>query len=320
MLYFPGVPSSGIYHTTGIVRRSSMHNVPKPAPPIRRTPSMPAGAPTYRRYLSQGSNSSGELQQEPEYADPQEVMAAAMSKSCPPTANAVPVAAPVYMTPHMVPVVGGVECIMPGSGVETLPVAAVAPPVPPPMETAAGDRKKVAVAVAAAAGPHADEMMTDLPPPPPPEELEADIIYARTLVTSNGETGTTTVTVATADDHSSILRNKDSASTSSGERKKMGSVADTHANIIANLNAKFASGTGPTPSSPPVVLGKPPLSPGIPQAANSQQQKMSHSQSSESDTTPTADNPPSSGMLSQIQRGMTLRRTLTNDRSAPKFN
>ena len=69
-VYFIGIPS--IPGQAGIVRRGSMNNIPKPAPPIRRTPSMPAGAPAYLRYSGASTASS-----EPEYADPQEVMAAA---------------------------------------------------------------------------------------------------------------------------------------------------------------------------------------------------------------------------------------------------
>ena len=214
------------------------------------------------------------------------------------------------MTPHLVPTVSHVECVMPGSGVETI-AAHPPPPVPPPPVEAQGG--KAAEQPQQPQAPHDD---FDLPPPPPPEELEADIIYAKTMVNVSNGTGVN-VTAGANTTSEDIVRQKDNTSTGLAERRKMGSVVETHAGIIANLNAKFAATGGP--NSPP-ILGKPPAKPPS-VAPTSPQPQMSHSQSSESDTTPTADNPPPGpGMLSQIQRGMSLRRTVTNDRSAPKLN
>lgn len=101
----------------------------------------------------------------------------------------------------------------------------------------------------------------DLPPPPLPEELEADL-YASTLQT-NGSGG--------GDGSDGGDRNTQKE----GRRAKVGSIVDTHAGIIADLNAKF-------------------------------------SESEDGSSAP-------SGLAGQIQRGIPLRRTWTNDRSAPSF-
>ena len=81
-----------------------------------------------------------------------------------------------------------------------------------------------------------------------------------------------------------------------------GSIQDSHASIIQSLNAKFASRT-------PTHNTSLPLEPNPPRP---------NSQSSD-DITPTAENQAEGGMLNQIQRGVKLRKTVSNDRSAPKL-
>jgi hypothetical protein len=331
-----------------ILRRGSMHNVPKPAPPIRRTPSMPAGANAYLLHRSSSSHYA-----EPEYADPHALVPSYVgassgggyasgyaqsaymvggsgsgsgsgspyhagqnqspyssisfsdsshSHSSPHHSSSqqyqqvcAPVASPIYMTPHLVPNVTPVQCVMPGSVAAPPP-----PPIPPPPE-ARHEKRPPGMPVTHSAPvlhqSHSQDDM-DLPPPPPPEELEADIIYAKTMVniTPNGEP-------------------TNPSSNPGSERRKMGSVVETHAGIIANLNAKFAASPAPGPNSPPIMLGgKLPMPSGGGLAA------AAVSPSSESDsTTPTAEDQQPPGMLGQIQRGTQLRRTLTNDRSAPKL-
>ena len=273
---------------------------------------MPGGRPVFPPSVPGVRNSiitdGGEAPSEPDYADPQELMAQVMTQSCPMVQPAG-----IYMIPHVVPsasVVQQIDQPVPiYTGVQTInsipvpDVTDIQPPPPPPLEPGGVQQ-------------HAIEEELDLPPPPPPEELAIYATVAEVMLSAANGPVASNGNDSDQDKYDSILREKSQP----GPRKKVGSVVETHASIIANLNAQFANKPGPAgkpPPSPSNVVGG--QAPPLPQPGS--QDYMSHSQSSESDTTPTAEEPSgqSYGFLGQIQRGMSLKRTVTNDRSAPKL-
>lgn len=127
--------------------------------------------------------------------------------------------------------------------------------------------------------PDSDEDDPNWPPPPPPEFVAVD----------GAETGASSTDSPAAVTHQH----------QPGHR---GSIQDSHASIIQSLNLKFASRQQTHNTSLPLEPSSP----------------RPNSQSSD-DITPTAENQAELGMLNQIQRGVKLRKTISNDRSAPKL-
>ena len=116
-------------------------------------------------------------------------------------------------------------------------------------------------------------------PPPPPPEY---------MVVDGAETGSSS---------------SDRSSSAEGSQHR-GSIQDSHASIIQCLNEKFAARQPTHNTTLPLDTSSSPARP--------------NSQSSD-DITPTAENQSDGNMLNQIQRGVKLRKTISNDRSAPKF-
>ena len=107
-----------------------------------------------------------------------------------------------------------------------------------------------------------------------------------------------------------------SSASSSSTRLSIGSITDSHANIIHSLNTKFASGAMHPAPPPGAQMWYPDYLP-LSGSVCSQTHERALSQSSD-DVTPTAETP-SENFLLQIHRGVSLRRTQSNDRSAPKL-
>ena len=130
--------------------------------------------------------------------------------------------------------------------------------------------------------PDSDDDDPNWPPPPPPEYMTVDGV----------ETGSSST---------------DGPIAFGQQQPHRGSVQESHASIIQSLNAKFAARQQTHNTSLPLEH---PVSSGSSPRPNSQ---------SSDDITPTAENQAEVGMLNQIQRGVKLRKTVSNDRSAPKL-
>ena len=130
--------------------------------------------------------------------------------------------------------------------------------------------------------PDSDDDDPNWPPPPPPEYMTVDGV----------ETGSSST---------------DGPIAGGQQQPHRGSVQESHASIIQSLNAKFAARQQTHNTSLPLEH---PVSSGSSPRPNSQ---------SSDDITPTAENQAEVGMLNQIQRGVKLRKTVSNDRSAPKL-
>ena len=130
--------------------------------------------------------------------------------------------------------------------------------------------------------PDSDDDDPNWPPPPPPEYMTVDGV----------ETGSSST---------------DGPIAGGQQQPQRGSVQESHASIIQSLNAKFAARQQTHKTSLPLEH---PVSSGSSPRPNSQ---------SSDDITPTAENQAEVGMLNQIQRGVKLRKTVSNDRSAPKL-
>ncbi len=135
-----------------------------------------------------------------------------------------------------------------------------------------------------------DEDDPNWPPPPPPEHMSISGVETGSSSTDPPRGG------APSGSHQPVRRS--------------GSVANSHASIIQTLNAKFASRQNSAPGEIGLPLDT--TQPPRPPSAGSD------------DITPTAENQGNlsgdSGLLTQIQRGVKLRKTVSYDRSAPKFS
>ncbi len=136
--------------------------------------------------------------------------------------------------------------------------------------------------------PDSDEDDPNWPPPPPPEYMTLE-----DAVTGSSSTDKT-----------------DSALNGQRQQQHRGSVQDSHASIIQSLNQKFAVRQQSQPHHASLPLES--------TTTSKSGSSRPDSQSSD-DITPTAENQSDGSMLNQIQRGVKLRKTVSNDRSAPKF-
>ncbi len=94
----------------------------------------------------------------------------------------------------------------------------------------------------------------------------------------------------------------------------IGSIQNSHAQIIECLNVKFSQQPPSTaPCHRPTDFG------GEAGAIGEGYSERRFSSHSSDDATPTADSPNTGSFLYQITRGVSLKKTVSNDRSAPKF-
>ena len=153
--------------------------------------------------------------------------------------------------------------------------------------TPSGSSKKETGSMFMIGNPDSDEDDPNWPPPPPPEYM----------TTVDG-----VVTGSSSTDRSS------SADGDNNERR--GSVQESHASIIQSLNQKFAARQHTHNTSLPLEASS---------GFNNGSSLPRPSSQSSDDITPTAENQSDGSMLNQIQHGVRLRKTASNDRSAPKF-
>ena len=106
-----------------------------------------------------------------------------------------------------------------------------------------------------------------------------------------------------------------------GRRGQRGSVSESHSGVMQSLNAVFGGQSHPPPPTGAQMWhpdSLPLTHPHAPSASNHTRQERALSQSSD-DVTPTAEAPPTDNLMNQIKRGVSLRRTTSNDRSAPRL-
>lgn len=170
-----------------------------------------------------------------------------------------------------------------------------------------------------------------LPPPPPPEEL----------------TFPPEQLAAMSHNSSNSSLSSDSTLDNSPQPGSRGSIVSKHANVMQSLNQKLGSVLQTAPTPPVKQVQAPPHAHQALHHAQQQQlvyaqpqQSLPHqhynTEVSENATTPTATNqasfdslssdditptgdPPPDSLVNQISRGVKLRKTISNDRSAPRF-